>query len=157
HLVLTSLHTNDAIGAIQRLREMGLENYAIAAGMVGVISQRLVRRLCPVCAKEERPSPHVMEQLALIEVLPRDFKGVLKKAHGCETCGGTGYRGRVAIFELLVADDGLRQQIMDDAGQFKLREAALKGAFVPMERYSHHVLTQGLTTPEEILAIHAGA
>ncbi len=157
HLVLTSLHTNDAIGAIQRLREMGLENYAIAAGMVGVISQRLVRRLCPVCAKEERPSPHVMEQLALIEVLPRDFKGALKKAHGCETCGGTGYRGRVAIFELLVADDGLRQQIMDDAGQFKLREAALKGAFVPMERYSHHVLTQGLTTPEEILAIHAGA
>jgi len=157
HLVLTSLHTNDAIGAIQRLREMGLENYAIAAGMVGVISQRLVRRLCPVCAKEERPSPHVMEQLALIEVLPRDFKGALKKAHGCETCGGTGYRGRVAVFELLVADDGLRQQIMDDAGQFKLREAALKGAFVPMERYSHHVLTQGLTTPEEILAIHAGA
>lgn len=157
HLVLTSLHTNDAIGAIQRLREMGLENYAIAAGMVGVISQRLVRRLCPVCAKEERPSPHVMEQLALIEVLPRDFKGTLKKAHGCETCGGTGYRGRVAIFELLVADDGLRQQITNDAGQFKLREAALQGAFVPMERYSHHVLTQGLTTPEEILAIHAGA
>lgn len=156
HLVLTSLHTNDAIGAIQRLREMGLEDYAIAAGMIGVISQRLVRRLCPMCAKEQRPSPHVMEQLALIEVLPRDYAGVLKKAHGCETCSGTGYRGRIGVFELLVADDALRQRIIDGDGQFKLRETALKGAFVPMERYSNHLLTEGLTTPEEILGIHAG-
>ncbi len=157
HLVLTSLHTNDAIGAIQRLREMGLEDYAIAAGMVGVISQRLVRRLCPMCSKEQRPSPHVMEQLALIEVLPRDYAGALKKAHGCETCNGTGYRGRIGVFELLVADDALRQRIIDGDGQFKLRETALKGAFVPMERYSNHLLTEGLTTPEEILGIHAGS
>lgn len=156
HLVLTSLHTNDAIGAIQRLREMGLENYAIAAGMVGVISQRLVRRLCPVCAKDETLSPHVLEQLALNEVLPRDFNGTVKKAVGCETCSGTGYRGRVGVFELLVADDALRQQIIDDAGQFKLRETAMQGAFVPMQRYSNYLLTQGLTTPEELLAIHAG-
>lgn len=156
HLVLTSLHTNDAIGAIQRLREMGVENYAIAAGMVGVISQRLVRRLCPMCAQDGPPSPHVLEQLAMNEVLPRGFDGPLKRAHGCETCAGTGYRGRVGVFELLVADDALRQQIIDDAGQFKLREVALQGAFVPMARYSNYLLTQGLTTPEEILAIHAG-
>ena len=156
HLVLTSLHTNDALGSIQRLREMGLEDYAIAAGLVGVISQRLVRRLCPICAKEDRPSPHVLEQLAMIEVLPRDHAGPLKKAVGCETCGGTGYRGRVGVYELLVADDTLRQEIIGGAGQFKLREAALKGAYVPMERYSNYLLTQGLTTAEELLAIHAG-
>ncbi|MCA9548454.1 MAG: Flp pilus assembly complex ATPase component TadA [Myxococcales bacterium] len=156
HLVLTSLHTNDALGSIQRLREMGLEDYAIAASLVGVISQRLVRRLCPMCAKEDQPSPHVLEQLAMIDVLSRDFKGGLKKVVGCETCGGTGYRGRVGVYELLVADDNLRQEIIAGSAQFKLREAALKGAFVPMERYSHYLLTQGLTTPEELLAIHAG-
>lgn len=157
HLVLTSLHTNDAIGTIQRLREMGLENYAIAAALVGVISQRLVRRLCPICAQDAPPSKHVLEQLALVDILSRDFDGTLKRARGCETCAGTGYRGRVAVYEILVADDVLRQEIIDDAGQFKLREAARKGAFVPMSRYSSYLLTAGITTPEQVLAVHAGA
>ncbi|MEQ9500007.1 MAG: ATPase, T2SS/T4P/T4SS family [Deltaproteobacteria bacterium] len=154
HLVLTSLHTNDAIGTIQRLREMGLENYAIAAALVGVISQRLVRRLCPVCAQDAPPSKHVLEQLALVDILSRDYDGTLKRARGCETCAGTGYRGRVGVYEILVADDGLRQEIINDGSQFSLREAARKGAFVPMARYSSYLLTSGITTPEQVLAIH---
>ena len=96
----------------------------------------------------------LLEQLALAEILPRDFSKTLKRARGCETCAGTGYRGRVAVFEILVADDGLRQEIINDAGQFKLREAAAKGAFVPMARYSSYLLTSGITTPEQVLAIH---
>ena len=156
HLVLTSLHTNDAIGTIQRLREMGLENYAIAAALVGVISQRLVRRLCPICAQDAEVSPHVLEQLALAEILPREYDKPLKRARGCENCAGTGYRGRVGVYEILVADDGLRQEVINDAGQFKLREAASKGAFVPMARYSSYLLTAGITTPEQVLAIHSG-
>ncbi len=157
HLVLTSLHTNDAIGAIQRLREMGIENYAIAASLVGVISQRLVRRVCPVCAQDAPASPHLVEQLALIDVLPQDFNGNLKRIRGCETCGKSGYRGRVGAFELLVADDNLKQEIIKNAGQYQLKEAALKGAFVPMARYSNYLLTSGLVTPEDALAIHAGS
>ena len=157
HLVLTSLHTNDAIGAIQRLREMGIENYAIAASLVGVISQRLIRRVCPVCAFDAAPSPHLLEQLSLIEVLPQNFSGTLKKIRGCDTCGQSGYRGRVGAFELLVADDGLKQEIIKNAGQYQLKEAALKGAYVPMARYSNYLLTSGVITPEDALAIHAGA
>lgn len=156
HLVLTSLHTNDAIGTIQRLREMKLENYAIASALVGVISQRLVRRLCPVCAQDAPPSPHVLEQLQLAEVLPRPFNGTLKRARGCETCANTGYRGRVGVYEILVADDELRQEIIRDSDHLRLREVAQRGAFVPMVRYSNYLLTHGITTPEEVLAIHAG-
>jgi type IV pilus assembly protein PilB len=156
HLVLTSLHTNDAIGTIQRLREMGLEDYAIAAALVGIVSQRLVRRLCPACAVDAPPSPHVLEQLALIEVLPRDYSGNIKRAKGCEACAGSGYRGRVGVYEILVADDDLRQAITSGANQFELRATAHRGAFVPMVRYSSYLLTNGITTAEEVLAIHAG-
>lgn len=156
HLVLTSLHTNDAIGTIERLREMGLENYAIAAAMVGVVSQRLVRRLCSGCSIEGPPSPHLLEQLALVEVLPREYQGTLRRAKGCEGCAGTGYRGRVGIYELLVADDELREGIIRGANQFELRTTALRGAFVPMNRYSMYLLTQGITSGEEVLAVHAG-
>ena len=156
HLVLTSLHTNDALGAIQRLREMGVENYAIAASLVGVISQRLVRRLCPHCAQEDRPTPQMVEQLHQAGIVNLDFAGPIRRPVGCNFCDGQGYRGRVGVFELLVADDELRQEIINDAGQFKLREIALKGAFVPMARYSNYLLTNGLTTPSELLAIQSG-
>lgn len=156
HMVMTSLHTNDALGTIQRLREMDLENFAIAASLVGVISQRLVRRICPACAQDAPLSPAVLDQLALVEVLPKDFKGTVKRARGCDVCNGTGYRGRVGVYEILVADDELRQQIANAATVFELRATALRGAFVPMARYSSYLLTSGITTPEEILAIHSG-
>ena len=156
HLVLTSLHTNDAVGAIQRLREMGIENYAIASSVVGIISQRLVRRLCPNCAKEEMPSADLVARLAEAQIVKPTFAKPIRRAVGCEACDGVGYRGRVGVYELMVADDEIRQAIIDDAGQFQLREAALKGAYVPMIRYSNYLLTSGLTTAEELLVIHAG-
>ena len=156
HMVLTSLHTNNAIGTIQRLREMDLENFAIASSLVGVISQRLVRRLCPACAQDAPVSPHVLEQLAIAEVMPRDFTGTLKKSRGCNVCGGTGYRGRVGVYEILVADDDLRQQITNNATVYQLRATALKGAYVPMTRYGNYLLTNGITTSEEILGITSG-
>ena len=136
---------------------MDLETYALGAALVGVFSQLLVRRLCPICAQDVEPSRHVLEQLEHIEVLARDYRGTLKKARGCDTCAGTGYRGRVGVYEILVADDSLKQGIIAGADQFKLREIASAGAFVPMHRYSNYLLTSGITTPEEILAIHAGA
>jgi type IV pilus assembly protein PilB len=157
HMVLTSLHTNDALGTIQRLREMELESFAIAASLVGVISQRLVRRLCPACSAEVALSPAMQDQLARAEVIPRDFAGKVRRAVGCDTCAGTGYRGRVGAFEILVADDTLRQEIARGATTIELRQTALRGAFVPMARYSNYLLTSGLTTAEEILTIHAGS
>jgi type IV pilus assembly protein PilB len=157
HMVLTSLHTNDAIGTIQRLREMELESFAIAASLVGVISQRLVRRLCPACATEGPLSPALLDQLALADVLPRDWSGAVKRPKGCEVCGGTGYRGRVGVFEILVADDALREAIARGATNLELKELAKRGAFVPMSRYSSYLLTNGVTSAEELITIHAGA
>ena len=156
HMVLTSLHTNNAIGTIQRLREMGLESFAIASSLTGIISQRLVRRLCPNCAYEEKLSPHVHDQLALIEVLDRNFSAPVKKARGCNMCSATGYRGRVGVYEILIADDDLRQQITNDATIYELRATALKGAYVPMSRYANYLLTHGVTTAEEILGTLSG-
>lgn len=156
HMVLTSLHTNDAIGTIMRLREMGLENFAIASAIVGVISQRLVRRLCPACAADAPLSPHVHEQLAINDILPRTFKGTIKRPIGCDVCANTGYRGRVGVYEIMVADDDLRQQITNNASHVDLRKTALKGAFVPMTRYANYLLVNGITSAEETLSVIAG-
>jgi type II secretory ATPase GspE/PulE/Tfp pilus assembly ATPase PilB-like protein len=136
---------------------MELESFAIAASLVGVISQRLVRRLCPACATEGPLSPALLDQLALVEVLPRDWKGNVKRPKGCEVCGGTGYRGRVGVFEILVADDALREAIARGATNLELKEIAKRGAFVPMSRYSSYLLTNGVTSAEELITIHAGA
>jgi type IV pilus assembly protein PilB len=157
HMVLTSLHTNDAIGTIQRLREMELENFAIASSLVGIISQRLVRRICPACAIDAPVSPHVLEQLAMHEILPREFNGTVKRPAGCSFCGDDGYRGRVGVYEILVADDDLRQQITNNATHYELRETALKGAYVPMTRYANYLLVNGITSAEETLSVIAGA
>jgi type II secretory ATPase GspE/PulE/Tfp pilus assembly ATPase PilB-like protein len=157
HLVLTSLHTNDAIGTIERLREMGLENFAIAASLIGVVSQRLVRRLCPACAQEGKAAPQVLDQLIQADILPQDFQGPLNVAKGCDECEGSGFIGRVACYEILVADDELRQQIMENASQFSLRATALQGAYVPITRYANFLLTSGVTTGEELLGIIVGS
>jgi type II secretory ATPase GspE/PulE/Tfp pilus assembly ATPase PilB-like protein len=156
HLVLSSLHTNDAIGTVQRLREMGLEDYAIAAAMIGVVSQRLVRRTCPECAVEAQMSPHHLEQLALAEVPIDASRGTIMRGKGCESCNGTGFRGRIGVFELLVVDDDLRAAIIAGAGSIQLREVALRGAFVPMARYAAFLLEHGVTTPEELLGVLSG-
>ena len=136
---------------------MDLENFAIASSLVGIISQRLVRRLCPACCEDIPLSPHVAEQLDIAEILPKSYKGTVKQAKGCPACGGTGYQGRVGVYEILVADDDLKQQIMANASQFQLRATALKGAYVPMTRYGNYLLARGITTPEEILPIMTGS
>ena len=157
HMVLTSLHTNDALGTIQRLREMELENFAIAASLVGVISQRLVRRLCPACAVESQLTPALHDQLTRVDVVPKEFVGKIKRAVGCDSCAGTGYRGRVGCYEILVADEALRTEIANGASTHALKATASKGAYVPMARYSNYLLMAGLTTPDEIISIHAGS
>lgn len=157
HLVLTSLHTNDALGTIQRLREMGLDNFAISASLVGILSQRLVRQPCNACAYDAPISVGLLEQLVLAGVMAPDFKGALRRSRGCGACGNGGYKGRIASYELLVADDALRQRITANAALHELREVARKGFYVPMANYSNFLLTNGMTTPEEILPVHTGA
>ncbi|MEL7487161.1 MAG: GspE/PulE family protein, partial [Pseudomonadota bacterium] len=120
HLVLSTLHTNDAASAVTRLRDMGLEPYLIAATLRGVVAQRLVRRLCPEC-KAPAANP-----LASLEAV-RQLAGVgveFNEPVGCDACGGRGYRGRVGVYEIMMIDDEMAQLIVSGADASTLRAAA---------------------------------
>jgi general secretion pathway protein E len=112
HLVFSTLHTNSAVAAITRLIDIGLERYLLASTVSAVMAQRLVRKLCRDCARPHRDGDHMHEKLkmALPEGMTIDFSGS-REPVGCEACGGTGYRGRTTISELLVIDDLTREAI----------------------------------------------
>lgn len=121
HLVFSSLHANTALSAIVRLRELGVEGYLIAATLRGVIAQRLVRRLCPVCA---RTAPPTEAEAAAFAAQGLPVPPQLRHAAGCASCDGSGYSGRIGIFDILEIDDAIRAAIDSDASELRLREAA---------------------------------
>ena len=122
HLVLATLHTNDAASAITRLADMGVEPYLLASSLLGVLAQRLVRTLCPACRATAAPSEG---EARLLELLGLPAGTPLAASPGCEQCNGTGYRGRTGVYELMAVDDALRRLIHDGAGELALRDAAL--------------------------------
>ncbi|HWB47881.1 MAG TPA: GspE/PulE family protein [Stellaceae bacterium] len=136
HLLLSTLHTNDAVGAITRLIDMGLEDYLVAAVLKGVIAQRLVRCLCPACR-----APH---------------DGAWR-AVGCEACGGTGYRGRTAIAELLVFDERFARLVVARAGADALREAALAGGMITLRDDGLAKAEAGITSRDEVMRVTGAA
>ena len=151
HLVLTSVHTNGALDAVMRLSDLGVERYAIANGLVGVLHQRLVKRICQGCSEPfEYPEP-ILEMLYKVGALLPNEKPVLKRGKGCATCQGTGFKGRVAIYEMLVADDAVRDAITSGADLAALRKVASKGAMLELSRYAGIAVGTGLTVPGEIL------
>lgn len=145
HLVFSSLHANTALSAVVRLRELGVEGYLIAATLRGVMAQRLVRRLCPVCATQDAPSPleaatFRAHDVALPETLPH--------AKGCEACDHTGFSGRVGIFDILEIDEALRSAIDTDASELRLREAA--GPRPSLMQSALALVAQGATSLAEV-------
>jgi general secretion pathway protein E len=120
HLVFSSLHTNSALTALVRLRELGVEPYLIAATLRGVVAQRLVRRVCPDCATRSPPSPAEATRFTQAGL---DVPPALPRAVGCPSCEGTGYDGRIGVFDILEVDDALRAAIEAGAGETALREA----------------------------------
>jgi type II secretory ATPase GspE/PulE/Tfp pilus assembly ATPase PilB-like protein len=117
HLVFSTLHTNDAAGAIGRLIDMKIEPFLISSSLAGIIAQRLVRRICPDCRESYRVQEKIIRQFDLDK--PTLFRG-----RGCDKCRGTGYKGRTAIFELLVSNDQIRELIISKASSDKIRKAA---------------------------------
>lgn len=144
HLVLSTLHTIDAPGAVSRLVEMGAPRYLVAGGLAGVLAQRLVRRLCPECRSVAPPSSHALYQLGL------PTPSHLPRAVGCDRCGGTGYRGRVGIFELLRVDAAIRELILQGAPSDVIREAAAGAGMTPLPLDAWRKVEAGLTTLEEV-------
>jgi len=121
HLVFSSLHANSPLSAVVRLRELGVEGYLIAATLRGVLAQRLVRRLCPQCARHEAPTE---AEAAQFRAHDRPVPATLAHARGCDACDQTGFSGRVGVFDILEIDENLRAAIDSDASEVRLRDAA---------------------------------
>jgi general secretion pathway protein E len=147
HLVLATLHTNDALGAVTRLTDMGVEPYLLATSMIGVLGQRLTRRLCPAC---KRPSPlDSAEQAALVNY------GVTQVMHavGCPECNHTGYRGRTGVYELFSLNDAARRLIHDGASEAALREEASSHGWLSLYEDGLRWIAAGETTLEEVMRV----
>jgi type IV pilus assembly protein PilB len=149
HLVLSTLHTNDAPSTVTRLRDMGVEPYLITATLEGVLAQRLVRRICPDCRTEYEPSKELLMELNLT---PEQVQG--KKFYygrGCERCNNTGFKGRTGIFELLVMNDTIRDLVANNASTDAIRQAARKAGMKTLREAGLQALFSGITTIEEVV------
>ena len=150
HLVLATLHTNDAVSAVTRLADMGVEPYLLASSVLGVLAQRLVRCLCPECREAAPPTPGEAAALGRLG-LPASLS--LYRPVGCPACGDTGYRGRTGIYELIVVDDALRRLVHDQAGEPALRDACARAGVRPLVLDGARWLRDGTTSLAELLRV----
>jgi type IV pilus assembly protein PilB len=151
HLVLSTLHTNDSPAAFVRLRDIGVESYLIAATMQLVIAQRLIRKICPECAHESRPTPD--EVVIASRCFPDAATWKYFRGKGCQKCGKTGYRGRTAIIEFLEVTDPIRELIQVGAGTVQLRQKAIDLGMEPLLKNGIGKVKRGVSTVEEILTV----
>jgi general secretion pathway protein E len=151
HLVLATLHTNDAAGAVVRLVDMGIEPFLVASSLLGVLAERLVRRLCPACRRSHEPDRAELGLLANGNGGGADT--TLFTASGCEACAFTGYQGRTGIFELLLIDDEARRLIHDRASEADLREHARRGGMKGLREDGLRWVRAGETSLEEVLRV----
>jgi type IV pilus assembly protein PilB len=151
HLVITSLHTNGAIEAIVRLLDLEVERYALSNSLACVLHQRLVRRICKECVEPfEYPMP-ILELLAKTGALRPGQEVTLYRGKGCQKCNGSGFRGRAALYEMLVVNDPVREAISKGIDGIQLKQIASAGALVDMSRYAGLLITAGVTVPGEVL------
>lgn len=151
HIVLSTLHTNDAPSSVIRLIDMGIEPFLISSSVIGVIAQRLVRRICPKCKKEIKLTPDIEKILEGYEINKQEI--TLCKGEGCPFCKNTGYKGRIAIFELMVITDIIRDLIIKNVSTGKLREAAVKEGMCQLRGNGLKKVCKGLTTIDEVLRV----
>ncbi|MDR1528698.1 MAG: GspE/PulE family protein [Puniceicoccales bacterium] len=156
HLVLSTLHTNDAVGSITRLKDIGIEHYMIASAVEMVCAQRLVRRLCPHCAKESTKlnTPEELERLRCLfkaSELPANIK--LMEAVGCERCNGIGFRGRMAVFETLGMNEKIHEAIVNNASESEIRAIAITDGMTFLAQDAFLRACRGLTTIEEAVQL----
>ena len=155
HLVLTTLHCNDAPSAIVRLQEMGIEPFLVAASLLGVVSQRLLRRVCPACAVPYRPQPEELARVGLLASQDTELRfhracvGA-PGASGCSQCGGSGYRGRVGVYEALPVGEEIAAAVARGMTTDHLRRMAVAAGMTTLLGYGLELVRQGITTLEEV-------
>jgi type II secretory ATPase GspE/PulE/Tfp pilus assembly ATPase PilB-like protein/FixJ family two-component response regulator len=148
HLVLSTLHTNGAIASITRLLDMGIKSYVIADSLIGIIAQRLVRRICGHCKTEDQPEQQTLRALRIYDRQLKSYKGV-----GCRKCNNTGYKGRLGIFEIFLVDGELRRMIRNDASESELMRSAKQSGMTTLLDDAIKKIESGQTTCEEILRV----
>ena len=157
HLVFSTLHTNDAPGAVARLMDMGVEPFLIASATVGILAQRLLRRVCEKCKTTYEPPKDAIKRLGMnLDDMDRS-KVTFYRGRGCDTCKGTGYKGRVGCYELMPVTDKVRELILAHASAYAIREAAVEAGMKSMKEDAMEKILLGMTTLEESLrVIYAG-
>jgi len=148
HLVFSSIHANDAIGVLFRLMDLGVELYLISSTLVGIIAQRMVRRICPHCRAPSQPS--VEEQIAYDEEMKQQPTTFYSGA-GCNLCANTGYRGRTGLFERLVMSEEIRRMLLSNASAGDIRALALREGMVTLKRDGMLKVKEGITSVSEVL------
>jgi type IV pilus assembly protein PilB len=152
HLLLTSLHANNAVGVVQRLENLGCSRPLIAQSLALVMVQRLVRRLCPRCVTVEAPPPVMLENLAAHGLVQRSSPPPLPRPVGCPECNQTGYSGRIAVVETMQMNDAQRAHVMAGGNLADLEKEAIEsGALIPFRQSALHLMEKRLITPSEAL------
>ena len=148
HLVLSSIHANDAVSVLFRLIDLGVEPYLISSTLVGIVAQRMVRRICTHCRTPSQPS--VEEQIAYEEEM-KEQPDILYSGAGCNLCANTGYRGRTGLFELLVMSEKIRRMLLSNASAGDIKAEALRGGMTTMKRDGMLKVKGGITSVSEVL------
>jgi general secretion pathway protein E len=150
-MVFSTLHTNDAAGALTRLVEMDIEPFLAASSIVGILAQRLVRRLCPACRQAYRPGAELLRELGLADAVAED--AVFYRGAGCPACMDIGYRGRTGLYELLTVDDRVRDLLLQNKDAASIKHAALQGGMVSLRDAGLARALAGETSLEEVLRV----
>jgi type IV pilus assembly protein PilB len=149
HLVLSTIHTNDATSTVSRLMNMGIEPFLVATSINAICSQRLVRRICQVCTEEVETPPQMLIQIGFA---PDEVKSLkIKRGRGCERCGNSGYKGRIGLYEVLAFSDEIREMILTGATTIELRRKAIEEGMVSLRNSGLQKIRGGVTTLEEVL------
>lgn len=148
HIVFSTLHTNDATGAITRLEDMGVADYLVADALVGVIAQRLVKRLCPECKKKGKTNAKEMQILGIDEPI-----GIFRP-QGCQFCNGTGYKGRIAVHEIMYMNENMRNAVAREKNLEVLRELAKQNGMVTLWSSCKSLVEKGITSIQELMTLN---
>jgi general secretion pathway protein E len=151
HLVFSTLHTNDAASAVARLMDLGIEPYLLSSSLLAVLAQRLVRKVCTACAADRGFSPEERRQLGISS--EGQDRRHYRAGSGCNQCRKTGYRGRVAICELLIVDDKIRARVQARASATEIRDSALVSGMRLLRDDGIEKILAGVTTPGEVARV----
>jgi general secretion pathway protein E len=150
HLVLSTVHANDSVSTLLRIKDLGVAPYLIASALVGIVAQRMVRRVCNVCAAM---GPRPLAEQRLFEEIMGKAQDRFIYGAGCNSCAHTGYRGRSGIYEIMAMTDELRQLFLGGAPRHELWAQTLKDGTVPLRKDGMMKVEQGITTPYEIMRV----